>query len=104
MLSNSNYRVKRSVHELCDVWARRSLQGEPCAAVLHRRARVSSGGHRLKLEHSFQLLSPGVPRIKYASIWRRMEAPAAPGVRSAGSGSPAAAAAAQAVTTPGSEW
>ena len=50
---------------------RRSLQGEPYAAVFHRRIKMSSGGHRLKIEQKFQLLSPGVMPVQYHSIWHR---------------------------------
>ena len=49
----------------------RSLQGEPYAAVFHRRIKMSSGGHRLKIEQKFQLLSPGVMPVQYHSIWHR---------------------------------
>lgn len=54
------------MHILC-----RSLQGEPYAAVFHRRIKMSSGGHRLKIEQKFQLLAPGVMPVKYHSIWHR---------------------------------
>ena len=54
------------MHVLC-----RSLQGEPYAAVFHRRIKMSSGGHRLKIEQKFQLLAPGVMPVKYHSIWHR---------------------------------
>ena len=49
----------------------RSLQGEPYAAVFHRRIKMSSGGHRLKIEQKFQLLAPGVMPVKFHSIWHR---------------------------------
>jgi len=32
---------------------------------------MSSGGHRLKIEQKFQLLSPGIMPVKYHSIWHR---------------------------------
>ncbi|CAL8461853.1 g1384 [Coccomyxa elongata] len=51
----------------------RSLQGEPYAAVFHKRIKMSSGGHRIKIEQKFQLLAPGVLPIKYHSIWHRVE-------------------------------
>jgi hypothetical protein len=52
---------------------RRSLQGEPYAAVFHKRVKMSSGGHRLKIEQRFQLLAPGVMPVKYHSIWHRVQ-------------------------------
>ena len=51
----------------------RSLQGDPYAAVFHKRIKMSSGGHRIKVEQKFQLLAPGVLPVKYHSIWHRME-------------------------------
>lgn len=53
--------------------ARRSLQGDPYAAVFHKRIKMSSGGHRIKVEQKFQLLAPGVLPVKYHSIWHRIE-------------------------------
>lgn len=68
-----------SVHQigqLMQTWVAsvcRSLQGEPYAAVFHKRIKMSSGGHRIKIEQKFQLLAPGVLPIKYHSIWHRVE-------------------------------
>jgi hypothetical protein len=43
--------------------------------VFHRRIKMSSGGHRLKIEQKFQLLVPGVMPVKYHSIWHRYTLP-----------------------------
>jgi hypothetical protein len=51
----------------------RSVQGEPYAAAFHDRIRMSSGGHRLKLEQKFTLLASTAAPIKHHSIWHRVE-------------------------------
>ena len=47
----------------------RALQADPFAAVFHDRIKMSTGGHRLKIEQKFQLLAPGVTPVKHYSIW-----------------------------------
>jgi len=51
----------------------RALQGDPFGAVFHDRIKMSTGGHRLKIEQKFQLLAPGVMPVKHHSIWQRIE-------------------------------
>ncbi|KAK9866514.1 hypothetical protein WJX84_008779 [Apatococcus fuscideae] len=51
----------------------RALQSDPYSAVFHDRLKLSTGGHRLKIEQKFQLLSPGVMPVKHFSIWHRVE-------------------------------
>ncbi|KAK9819872.1 hypothetical protein WJX72_003491 [[Myrmecia] bisecta] len=51
----------------------RALQAEPFAAVFHDRIKMSTGGHRLKIEQKFQLLAAGVMPVKHHSIWHRVE-------------------------------
>lgn len=53
----------------------RALQGDPFGAVFHDRIKMSTGGHRLKIEQKFQLLAPGVMPVKHHSIWQRVEEP-----------------------------
>lgn len=55
------------------VGAPRALQGDPFGAVFHDRIKMSTGGHRLKIEQKFQLLAPGVMPVKHHSIWQRIE-------------------------------
>eukprot|EP00891_Asterochloris_glomerata_P000840 jgi/Astpho2/840/Aster-x0042 len=51
----------------------RALQADPFAAVFHDRIKMSTGGHRLKIEQKFQLLAPGVTPVKHYSIWHRTD-------------------------------
>lgn len=46
--------------------------------MFHKRIKMSSGGHRLKIEQKFQLLAPGIMPVKYHSIWHRVETQNAP--------------------------
>ena len=61
-------------YEVCGLCCR-ALQGDPFGAVFHDRIKMSTGGHRLKIEQKFQLLAPGVMPVKHHSIWQRVEEP-----------------------------